>query len=133
MSRIIRNLGNWRLGRTNLENHVIDELLSGRLDRRSFLRHGSRVGLSLAVMAAALKTVGLDPITSARAQSGKPGGTMRIALIAPSGTIDPVTVADQYGLLVLQQVGDFLVMDGPDLVLQPMLATEWSPNEDGTV
>lgn len=133
MSRIIRNLGNWRLGRTNLENHVIDELLSGRLDRRSFLRHGSRVGLSLAVMAAALKTVGLDPITSARAQSGKPGGTLRIALIAPSGTIDPVTVADQYGLLVLQQVGDFLVMDGPDLVLQPMLATEWSPNEDGTV
>ncbi|ORE90469.1 ABC transporter substrate-binding protein [Aurantimonas sp. 22II-16-19i] len=133
MSRIIRTLGNWRLGRTHLENHVIDELLSGRLDRRSFLRHGSRIGLSLAVMAAALKTVGLDPITSARAQSGKPGGTLRIALIAPSGTIDPVTVADQYGLLVLQQVGDFLVMDGPDLVLRPMLATEWSPNEDGTV
>ena len=44
-----------------------------------------------------------------------------------------MTVADQYGLLVLQQVGDFLVLDGPDLTLQPMLATEWSPNDDGTV
>ncbi|TFF23336.1 ABC transporter substrate-binding protein [Jiella endophytica] len=133
MSRIIRHLDQWRLGRTDLENHVIDELLGGRLDRRSFLRHGSRVGLSLAVMAAALKTTGLDPIGRAMAQTGKPGGTARIALIAPSGRIDPVTVADQYGLLVLQQVGDFLVLDGPDLVLKPMLATEWSPNDDGTV
>ncbi|WAP68179.1 ABC transporter substrate-binding protein [Jiella pelagia] len=133
MFRAISNLAALRFGRTDVQNHVIDELLAGRLDRRSFLRHGSRVGLSLAFMAAAMKTAGFDPIGSALAQSGTPGGTIRIALIAPSGIIDPVTVADQYGLLVLQQVGDFLVMDGPDLVLQPMLATEWSPNEDGTV
>ncbi|MBP0617394.1 ABC transporter substrate-binding protein [Jiella mangrovi] len=133
MSRIIRNLGKWRLGRNDLENHVLDAFLSGRLDRRSFLRHGACVGLSVAAMAAAMKGFGFDPVTSALAQNGKPGGTIRIALIAPSGLIDPVTVADQYGLLVLQQVGDFLVLDGPDLVLKPMLATEWSPNEDGSV
>lgn len=133
MFRTISNLAALRFGRTDVQNHVIDELLAGRLDRRSFLRHGSRVGLSMALMAAAMKTVGFDPIGSALAQSGTPGGTIRVALIAPSGIIDPVTVADQYGLLVLQQVGDFLVLDGPDLVLQPMLATEWSPNDDGTV
>ncbi|MCE7030128.1 ABC transporter substrate-binding protein [Jiella avicenniae] len=133
MFRAISTLAALRFGRTDVQNHVIDELLAGRLDRRSFLRHGSRVGLSMALMAAAMKTAGLSTIGSALAQSGTPGGTIRVALIAPSGTIDPVTVADQYGLLVLQQVGDFLVLDGPDLVLQPMLATEWSPNEDGTV
>ena len=133
MSRMIRNFGGLRFGRTDLQNHVVDELLQGRLDRRAFLRHGGRVGLSLAFMAAALKTVGLEPIANAMAQAGKPGGTIRIALTAPSGKIDPVTVADQYGLLVLQQVGDFLVLDGPDLTLRPMLATEWKPNDDGTV
>ncbi|MCB8836436.1 ABC transporter substrate-binding protein [Aurantimonas sp. VKM B-3413] len=133
MSRFIRNFGRIRLGRSDLENHVIDELLAGRLGRRDFLRHGARVGLSLSVMAGALKYAGFDPIGSAMAQGGTPGGTIRIALIAPPGKIDPVTVADQYGLLVLQQVGDFLVLDGPDLTLKPMLATEWSPNEDGTV
>ncbi|MBO0902524.1 ABC transporter substrate-binding protein [Jiella sonneratiae] len=133
MFRAISNLAALRLGRPAMQNEVIDELLAGRLDRRAFLRHGSRVGLSMAVMAAAMKTVGFEPIGEARAEGGQPGGTMRIALIAPSGKIDPVTVSDQYGLLVLQQVGDFLVLDGPDLVLKPMLATEWTPNDDGTV
>ena len=83
MSRFIRNLGGMRLGRTDLENHVIDELLAGRLDRRDFLRHGARVGLSLSVMAGALRIAGFDPLGSAMAQTGKPGGTIRIALIAP--------------------------------------------------
>ena len=121
-----------RYGQSSLQNQVIDELLAGRLDRRAFLQHGSRLGLSLAVMSGTLGAVGLGGARRALAQ-GAPGATIRVAEITPSGRIDPVTVADQGGLLPLQLVGDFLVMDGPDLVLRPMLATEWSASEDGTV
>ncbi|GLK86181.1 peptide ABC transporter substrate-binding protein [Ancylobacter defluvii] len=96
------------------------------------MRHGSRVGLSMAVMAGVLQATGFAPIGRAQAQ-GKPGGTIRLAQITPSGAIEPVSVADQGGLLPLQQAGDFLVMDGPDLVLRPMLATSWKPNADGSV
>lgn len=122
-----------RLGRTELENHTIDELLAGRLDRRSFLRHGSRIGLSVPMMLGALDLAGLAPVGAAYAQTGKPGGTIRVAQIMPSGAIEPVSVADQGGLLVLHQCGDFLIFDGPDLRLRPMLATEWKPNADGNV
>ena len=73
--------GHWRSGRTALEHHVLDELLSGKLDRRSFLRHGSRVGLSMAVMAGALRAMGLEPVGRAQAQAGKAGGTIRVAQI----------------------------------------------------
>lgn len=132
MSKLIRSLNQWRFGASDLENEVVDQLLLGRLDRRAFLRHGSRIGLSMAVMGGVLQTLGLDPIGRAMAQ-GKPGGTIRVAQITPSGAIEPVSVSDQGGLLPLQMAGDFLVMDGPDLTLRPMLATSWKPNEDGSV
>lgn len=132
MSKLIKSLNQWRQGASELENEVIDQLLRGRLDRRAFLRHGSRIGLSMAVMGGVLEGLGLEPIGRAMAQ-GKPGGTIRVAQITPSGAIEPVSVADQGGLLPLQMAGDFLVMDGPDLVLRPMLATSWKPNEDGSV
>ena len=132
MPTFVSPLNRWRQGRTELENEVIDQLLLGRLDRRAFLRHGSRIGLSAAVMAGVLQGAGLAPIGRALAQ-GKPGGTIRVAQITPSGAIEPVSVADQGGLLPLQMAGDFLIMDGPDLMLRPMLATSWKPNEDGSV
>ena len=125
--------GHWLSGGTALEHHVLDELRSGRLDRRSFLKHGSRIGLSMTLMAGALRTLGLEPVGEARAQAGKTGGTIRIAQITPTGAIEPVSIADQGGLMVLQQAGDFLVLDGPDLVLRPMLATSWKPNETGSI
>lgn len=131
-STALRLLERLRQDRSGLENHVIDELLAGRLDRRAFLRHGSRVGLSAALMSTALGTMGLAGASRAQAQ-GAPGATIRIAQITPSGAMNPVTVADQGGLLTLGLVGDFLAIDGPDLVLRPMLATEWSANDEGTV
>ena len=51
----------------------------------------------------------------------------------PAAAVEPVSVADAGGLVLLQQVGEFLTWDGPDLVLRPQLAESWSPNQDGTV
>jgi peptide/nickel transport system substrate-binding protein len=68
---------------------------------------------------------------AARAAAG--GATIRIATTVPAAAIDPVTVADGGGLLMLQQAGEFLTISGPDLRLRPALAESWKPNQDGTV
>jgi len=112
---------------TDLENHVVDEFLAGRLDRRGLLREGSRFGLALPLMTALL---GSAPY---RARAASTDATIRVAAPMPSGAVEPVTVANSGGLLMLMQTGEFLIFDQPDLVLKPMLALSWSPNNDGTV
>lgn len=118
---------------SELENQAIDELAAGRVDRREFLRYGAAIGLSAGVMAAALAALGLAPGGMPAARAAPANDTIRAANIVPTGAIDPVTVADSGGLLMLQQVGEFLARDGEDLVLRPALATSWKPNQDGSV
>jgi peptide/nickel transport system substrate-binding protein len=122
-----------RRGATEGENHIVDEYVAGRLDRRGLLRHGARIGMGLPLLGGLLGT--LDPfgMRAARAQAGKPGATIRVASLMPSGAIDPVTVANAGGLVLLAQTGEFLAADGEDLVLRPALATSWKPNADGSV
>ena len=70
--------------------------------------------------------------TPGRAQR-KPGATIPVAAPMQAGAIDPVSVADIGGLMMLMQTGEFLARSNPDLVLQPMLALSWQPNADGSV
>ena len=110
-----------RRGAGALGHHVIDEYLAGRIGRRGFLRHAARVGLALPLLA-----------RRAKAQ-GKPGATLRVAAPMPAGAIDPVSLSDTGGLLMLMQAGEFLLRSAPNLTLQPALATSWHPNDDGSV
>ena len=41
-----------------LENHYVDELVAGRLDRRAFLRRGAVLGMSASAMGAVLAACG---------------------------------------------------------------------------
>jgi peptide/nickel transport system substrate-binding protein len=133
MRRSPRFLDRLRKEASDLENHVVDEFLAGRIDRRGLLREGSRFGLALPLIGGLLGTV--DPFDAGRAlaQTGKPGATIRVASPTPAGAVEPVTVANSGGLLMLMQTGEFLIFDQPDLVLKPMLALSWTPNNDGTV
>ncbi len=121
-----------RRGRSEMENHLIDGLVAGRVDRRQFLRHGAVLGLSLPFLGGvtALLGSGLTP-RAARAQAA--GGTLRMAQTVPAGTLNPVLIADGGGISTLSQVAEYLCFDRPDLVLEPMLAESWSPNADGSV
>lgn len=121
-----------RRSRTPHENHLIDGLVDGRVSRREFLRYGSVLGLSLPLLGqiGAAAGLGLMP-GSARAQAA--GGALRVAVDTPTGAIDPVKTPDVGGLVMLQQTGEFLCMDGQDLVLRPMLAESWKPNDKGDV
>ncbi|RWD69759.1 ABC transporter substrate-binding protein [Mesorhizobium sp.] len=133
MSKNHRILDLLRRGRTPLENHLIDGLVDGRLSRREFVRHGSLLGLSLPLLGRIGMAAGFGAAPSLARAAGAAGGTIRVGSSVPAAAIDPVTIADAGGLLVMQQVAEFLCVDGPDLVLKPALAESWKPNADGTV
>ncbi|AZN98071.1 MAG: ABC transporter substrate-binding protein [Mesorhizobium sp.] len=122
-----------RRNRTPLENHLIDGLVDGRISRREFMRHGSLLGLSLPLLGGIGMAAGLGAMPSRARAQGAPGATIRVACVVPTGAIDPVTIADNGGYLMLQQVGEYLCLDGPDLVLRPSLAESWKPNHKATV
>jgi peptide/nickel transport system substrate-binding protein len=116
---------------TEIENDLADEFLAGRIGRREFLRHGSVLGLSLPVMSGLLGALGMPLM--ARPAHAAAGATVRVACWTPAGAIDPVTIADNGGLLMLHQTGEFLSVSDANLRLVPRLAESWKPNEDGTV
>lgn len=118
-----------------LENHLIDELVAGRVSRREFIRHGSVLGLSLPVLGRAASAVGLSGLSamSRSARAASPGGTIRVGQIVPAAAIDPLKIADGGGITVMSQVAETLVLTDGDLTARPLLAESWSPNNDGTV
>jgi peptide/nickel transport system substrate-binding protein len=122
-----------------LENHVIDEFVAGRLSRREFLRRGSIVGISIPALSAIVAACGganssTTTTTGSTPTGGKTSpGTLKIASTVPAAAINPITVEDEGGLTMLQQAGEYLVLDDPlTFKTDPMLATSWSPNSDGT-
>jgi peptide/nickel transport system substrate-binding protein len=116
-----------------IENDLIDEFVAGRIGRREFLRHGSVIGLSLPLLGSLAGALGAGIAARPVRAAGTAGGTVRVAMTVPAAAIDPVTVADAGGLVMLQQTGEFLTLSGSDLQLRPMLAESWKPNADGTV
>jgi peptide/nickel transport system substrate-binding protein len=141
MSRSNSELDRLRSGRTELENHYIDELVSGSLSRRDFLRRGTVIGMSAPLLGAILAACGgssssgtSSGSTSTSSAPATKGGTLRIASVTPAAAVNPLTVSDAGGLTMLNQTGEFLIFDSNlKLMLQPMLALSWSPNADGSV
>jgi len=134
-----------------IANHVIDEFVAGRLSRRAFIRRGTIVGLSIPTIGALLAACGDDEPSTDGTTGGTTGGgtdtttggttapvaggTIKAAGGAPSAasaTLDPVLINDGAGLTLLSQVGQFLVVSQSDLTLAGSLATEWTPNDDGS-
>jgi peptide/nickel transport system substrate-binding protein len=135
MTRTNNELDRLRQGRTELENHYIDELVAGRLNRRDFLRRGTAVGMSVPLLGAVLSACGSSSSSStAPPANAKRGGTLKVAISTPAAAVNPLTVADAGGLCMLNQTGEFLIFDNNlKLTLDPMLAVKWSPNSDGSV
>ena len=142
-----RKLDQIRAERSELENHYIDEVVAGRLDRRSFLRRGAVLGMSASVMGAVLaacgganssggskSTGGAATASSTSSAPATKGGTLKLASQAPAGAINPLVIADAGGLCIIAQTGEFLAFDNNiKLQLEPMLATSWKPTSGGKV
>jgi peptide/nickel transport system substrate-binding protein len=135
MARNTADLDRLRTERSEVENHYIDELVAGRLSRREFIRRGSAIGMSAPLLGAVLAACGSSSTkTTQAAGPAKHGGTLRVAISTPAAAVNPLTVADAGGLCMLNQTGEFLIFDNNlKLRLEPMLATKWTPNANGSV
>src|SRR5882724_3474566 len=105
------------------DNALLDELAAGRVDRRTFLRQAS--------------VLGLLPLLGGVAAAGNgPGGAghvLRVGVAMPHGAIDPLIVNDSASYQLLFHVAEFLCVTEPDLTLRPVLAESWSHNADGSI
>ncbi len=143
MDETQRRVDEVRRESSELENHLIDEYVFGKITRRELVRRGTVVGMSLPLLSfivaacggddddgAATNTSGSETTASNNVQ---PGGTVRVALIQPTTEPNPLLVQDEGGAGMLGSTGEYLSFSDENLELQPRLAESWEPNEDGTV
>jgi peptide/nickel transport system substrate-binding protein len=116
-----------------IDNDLIDEMAAGHIDRRTFLRQGSLLGLSIPLLEGIVGFLGVTAEPHTARAAATPGGTIRVGLTVPAAVIDPVTIADNGGLELLIQTGEFLCVLRPDFTLRPVLAESWTHNADGSV
>jgi peptide/nickel transport system substrate-binding protein len=128
-------LGRLREGQGDIANHVIDEFAAGKISRRDFIRRGSVVGISLPLLGAIVSACGSSssPSSTPSTSTGKAGATIKVGITVPTAAINPLTVADQGGLDMLAQTGEYLCLSTQTLALKPVLAESWSPNSTGDV
>ncbi len=128
-------LDHLREGQGEIANHVIDEFAAGRLSRRDLLRRGALVGISMPALSGIIAACSSSPAPSGGATGGTGGAnaTIRAGILTPTGAINPVTVADQGGLDMLGQTGEYLILSTQTLKPQPVLAESWSPNSKADV
>ena len=140
-----RNIDHNRLGRLRqdqgeIANHIIDEFAAGRLSRRDFIRRGTVVGISVPLLGSILAACGSSGsssgstgASSSSSATGAAGAVIKAGIVTPTGAINPVTVADQGGLDMLAQTGEYLCLSSQTLTLQPVLATSWSADSTAKV
>jgi peptide/nickel transport system substrate-binding protein len=135
-----RRLSRLREGQGEIANHIIDEFAAGRLSRRDFIRRGTVIGISVPVLGSILAACGSSASSSTSASTsatasatGAAGAVIRVGIVTPTAAINPLTVADQGGLDMLAQTGEYLTLSTQTLTLTPVLATSWSANSNATV
>jgi peptide/nickel transport system substrate-binding protein len=145
-----------RRGAVPLQLDTIEAFTAGRLSRREFIQRASMLGISatsIGLVLAACSNTPASPAASAAggggtsaapsaagsaaasaAASAATGGTIRVAIQRPV-SVDPVAMQDLGGYGIVSQSMEFLCTLTPkDLVtIGPGLATEWTPNADGSV
>jgi peptide/nickel transport system substrate-binding protein len=123
-----------RRGRGPIQEHIIDEFVAGHLSRRDFIRRATMIGLSAPLVGGILAACGSSsPSPSTPAAKGKGGGTIKAGILVPAAAINPITIADQGGLELLGNVGEFLVFADQHFGYHPWLATSWKSNADASV
>jgi peptide/nickel transport system substrate-binding protein len=138
MDETQRRVDEIRKESSELENHIIDQLIEGKITRRDFVRRGTVVGMSIPLLSFIAAACGGGNETAGTTGGGtatgavKPGGNVRVALIQPATAPNPVIVKDEGGAGLIGSTGEFLSFSNANLELEPRLAESWSPNDDGT-
>jgi peptide/nickel transport system substrate-binding protein len=143
---------------TTARTELVESFTAGRLDRRTFVRRGLLVGLTLPAMSGIIAACGSKkddavatetsvageaavtevaetggeeaPVTEAVAAAGVT--VMKVASQKPAGPIDPIAMQDLGTYALVCQAFEYLCVLG-DADIAPGLAESWEPNADGTV
>jgi peptide/nickel transport system substrate-binding protein len=116
-------------------NHLIEQVINGKMTRRQLLVRASVFGFSATVAGQLLAACGSSTNTPAASPSasGMPtpvtGGTMSLIGPAPITAPDPVTIYDQGGIVCVYQFLEYLIDLDNTNALKPKLAVSWSPNQ----
>ncbi len=107
-----------------------NQLLTGKVGRREFLRTTTLLGLSVtAAYSFANLLDGPGIIKSAHAATPKKGGTIRCAMQVQEMT-DPASYDWVPKSNVGRQICEYLTITGPDNVTRPYLVEKWVPSDD---
>ncbi len=123
---------------SELENHIIDQFIEGKITRRDFVRRGTVVGMSIPLLSFIAAACGGANETAGTTAGGtatgavKPGGNVRVAIIQPTTAPNPLLVQDEGGAGLLGSTGEFLSFSNSKLELEPRIAESWEPNDDGS-
>jgi len=125
--------------RRDYAHHLVEQVKNGQMTRRQLMVRASVFGFSLTAAGSLLAACGgsSTSTTPAPSGSGAPapvmGGTLT-GVIPPSLTaIDPLTIRDQGGIVLIQQICEYLIALDDQNGLTPSLAESWSANQDGSV
>ncbi len=120
--------------------HLVEQVLTGKMTRRQLLVRASVFGLSATVVGQLLAACGSSggstattPSASASAPAVVTGGTLKAIIPPPLKTLDPVTIYDQGGIVLVYQVAEYLIDLSNTNALVPKLAVKWTPNQKGDV
>jgi peptide/nickel transport system substrate-binding protein len=139
MDETQRRVDEIRKESTELENHIIDQFIEGKMTRRDLMRRGTVVGMSIPLLSFIAAACGGDNESASTGTGGgsatgevTAGGNIRVALVQPTTAPNPLLVQDEGGAGVLGSTGEFLSFSNDKLELEPRIAESWEPNEDGS-
>lgn len=116
---------------------LLKDFDSGRIDRRTFLRRASALGVSVPLASALTGNsvlAGVTPTTRAAFSAAQDGGVeLTVGLVEEPDTLDPHNLTAAAAGLVGYVVMPGLVWWDFDLGISPMLAESWEQSEDGLV
>ncbi len=119
----------WRLGER--ENHLIDELRSGGLNRREFLAAASVAGMGVGLSGLFVGGTA-QAVTKKTTATAKRKPLLRISTIAPGSKIEPTVINNGGALLHLGIAGEYLCHSNAQGVLEPRVASAWKANAAST-
>jgi peptide/nickel transport system substrate-binding protein len=121
--------------------HLVEQVKNGKMTRRQLLVRASVFGFSATAAGRLLAACGgssasssATPSASTSASAGPvKGGTIKVVIPPPLKTLDPVTIYDQGGIVLVYQIAEYLIDLDNKNALKPKLAESWSPNTKGDV
>ena len=128
--------------RSDYAHHLIEQVTSGKMTRRQLLVRASVFGFSATVagqLLAACGSSGSSSSSPSAAASGSAlpavvtGGTMKAVIPPPLKTLDPITIYDQGGIVLVYQICEYLIDLSDTNALVPKLALSWTPNQKADI